>query len=144
VADPRLVAGWNEIGRQCVTCVADNSTITYSATTNGGSAAVGKAVNFSADGKTVQLVSDAEAVVGKLLSVESDLMCNVQIGGQMTLPGGTGVSSIALGSKIVGAVDGSANKGYIRAVASGTAAELALARGFCVDDSVTTAIEVFL
>ena len=142
MADPRATPQFDDIGALPVTFIADNSTITYSATATGGSSAVGKAVKLSA-ARTVALTTDGSAVIGKLLKVESDLRCSVQVDGFMELPGGNG-ASLTLGKKIVGAVDGSSNPGFIREQATGTAAEAGVARGFIVDAAVTTAVIVKL
>jgi len=122
----------------------DNSTIVYSAGSSGGAAAtmIGHAVNLSA-ADTVQLAGDGEAVLGKLIHVESDGMCTVQIAGAMTLPGGNS-ASLTLGKKIVGALDSLSAKGHIREVATATAAELGLCRGLILDAGTTTAVEVYL
>lgn len=141
MADPRLTVDYGGIGEQIVTFKIDNSTITYSATADGGSSQVGYAVTLSA-ADTVELVGDGEAVVGKLLSVESDNVAAVQVGGFMTLPGGTG-ASLTLGKKIVGDLLVAA-EGYIREVNTATAAELGLARGMIVDAGTTTAVWVKL
>jgi hypothetical protein len=116
----------------------DNSTITYDGTKVGGAAAtmIGQAVSLSAAG-TVQLASDAEALVGKLVLVEPDLKCTVQTGGYMRLPGGNG-ASLTRGLKVVGALGAASAKGFIREVASGTAAEINKGRGQIVDASDPT------
>jgi hypothetical protein len=142
MADPRLAVGFKEIGAVFASFKIDDSTITYSASYAGGSAAVGKAVKLSAD-DTIALATDGSAVIGKLISVESDGIATVQIAGGMTLPAGDG-ASLTLGKKIVGAVDGSSNPGYIREVNTSTAAELGVARGFIIDNDDTTAVEVYL
>lgn len=144
MADPRNVVTNIGVEPRRRTYLIDNSTITFSATTAGGSAGVDKAVTFSAD-NTVALAADGNAVVGKLISVEANLVCTVQVGGCMTLPGGTGLSAAATarGKKIVGAlVSGVA--GGIRDVATGTAAELGVARGYIANAATTTAVEVDL
>lgn len=120
----------------------DDSTITYSASEENGSAGVGLAVTLSA-AETVALAADGEAVIGKLIKVEPDDKATVQVGGFMTLPGGDG-ASLTLGKKIVGAVDGSANEGYIREVDTDTAAELGVANGKIVNAATTTAVVVKL
>jgi hypothetical protein len=142
MADPRLDVSVVGIGENCLTAKGDGSTVNYSATANGGSTAVGLAVNFSAAG-TVQLVADGEAVVGKLIKVDSDDIATVQYRGGMTLPGGSG-ASLTLNNAIVGALGAESAEGYIRDAASGTAAELVLARGFICDAGTTTAVEVML
>jgi hypothetical protein len=141
MADPRLDVSVVGLGANQLTAKIDNSTIVYSATSNGGSASVGLAVNYSAAG-TVQLAGDGEAVIGKLIAVNSDNIATVQYKGGMTLPGGTG-ASLTLNTAIVGDLLVAA-KGYIRKAASGTAAELVLARGMIVDAGTTTAVEVIL
>lgn len=141
MADPRLDTRFEEIGAVFATFKIDDSTITYSATETNGSAQVGLAVTFS-DDETVQLVGDGEAVIGKLINVTADDYCTVQIAGMMTLPAGSG-ASLTNGKKIVGDLS-TAAEGYIREVATGTAAELGVARGFIVDNSTTTAVVVWL
>ena len=91
---------------------------------------------------TVQLVGDAEAVIGKLILVESDNTCTVQIAGAMELPGGTG-ATLTLGAKIVGDLLVSA-EGYVQAVDTAVAAELGVARGMILDAGTTTAVWVYL
>jgi len=132
------------IGEKRITAKYDNSTITYSATTANGSAQVGLAVRLNADDLVIELVGDGEHVFGKLIKVEADGMCTVQISGGMTLPAGDGVSSLTLGEKIVGDLGADSAEGYIRVVATGTAAELGKARGMVIDDSTLTAVVVYL
>lgn len=141
MADPRLAVAFNEIGAVFATFKIDNSTITYSATSNGGSASVGLAVTLSA-ADTVALVADAGAVLGKLVKVEADNTCTVQIAGGMVLAAGTG-ASLTLGKAIVGDLLVAA-KGYIREVDHTTAAELGVSRGYIVDGGTTTAVELVL
>ena len=129
------------IGPLTETFKIDDSTITYDATKENGSDQVGLAVTFSA-ANTIALAADGEAVVGKLLKVESDDMATVQTRGVVTLPGGTS-ATLTLGSQIVGDLLVSA-EGYIRSAASGTAAELILCRGMIQDAGTTTAVVVLL
>jgi hypothetical protein len=148
MADPRKKVKFDGIGAEYASYLIDNSTITYDATKDYGSAVAGRAVALSCNG-TVALVADDGRVHGKLISVEADGIATVQFRGYMALPGGVG-ASLTLGKRIVGAVDGSANKGFIkeRADASaGSGAEinaLAKAVGEIVDPSVTTAVWVLL
>ena len=135
MANPMNSIDFTGIGRFTVTYLIDNSTITYSATEDGGSAQVGLAVTFSAD-NTVQLVGDGEFVLGKLILVESDNKATVQVGGYMTLPGGSG-ATLTRGKSIVGDLGAASAEGYIREVATATAAELGVARGFIQDDDAT-------
>lgn len=141
MADPRLDVRYEGIGAEYVTFKIDNSTITYSATVANGSSQVGLAVAFS-DDETVELAGDGEEIVGKLISVTKDNYCTVQVAGYMTLPGGTS-ATLTNGKKIVGDLLVAA-EGYIREVAEGTAAELAVARGMIIDNSTTTAVVVRL
>lgn len=141
MADPRLDTKFEGIGAEYVTFKIDNSSITYSATATNGSSVVGRAVTM-ASAETVSLAADGEAIVGKLISVESDNYCTVQTGGFMTLPGGTS-ASLTVGKQIVGDLLVAA-EGYIREVNTATAAELGLCRGFIVDAGTTTAVVVRL
>ncbi len=142
MADPRLDVKFENIGYRAETFKIDNSTITYSATEANGSAQVGLAVTLSA-AATVELVGDGEKVVGKLISVDADNYAVVQTKGYCTLPGGAG-ATLTLGEKIVGDLGAASAEGYIRAVATATAAELGHAHGCIVDASTTTAVVVDL
>ncbi len=142
MANPRKAVEFEGIGLLTATYKIDASTITYDATKTGGSAQVGLAVTLSAD-DTVALVADADAIEGKLLSVEADGMCTVQVGGYMTLPGGAS-ATLTRGLAIVGALGAASAKGYIRVAASGTAAELVKCRGGIVRNGTTTAVVVKL
>ena len=145
LATPRNIVGFEETaGPHDLTYKIDNSTITYDATKANGAAAtmIGKAVTLSA-ADTVALAADGDAVIGKLLLVEGDNKCSVRTKGFVSLPGGNG-ASLTLGKKIVGALNASSEKGYIREVATGTAAELGKARGFIQNAGDTTAVGVML
>jgi hypothetical protein len=136
MADPRNTIDWEGIGKEAEPFIIDGSTITYDATQVLGSAQVGLAVTLSA-AKTVALTADGDAVIGKLLQVESDGKCAVQTEGWCQLPGGTG-ATLTLGTKVVGALLVAA-KGYIRTAASGTATELVKARGVIGDAGTPSA-----
>lgn len=144
MADPRAATDLQGIGLEAVTYAIDNSTITYDATKVNGAATtmIGKAVSLSA-AKTVQLISDGEAVEGKLMSVSDDNFCVVQVGGFCDLPGGSG-ATLTRGKKIVGALGAASAKGYIREVATATAAELGVARGRIIDatTAATTMVDL--
>lgn len=142
MADPRADVAFDGIQPEYVTVAIDNSTITFSATATNGSSQVGLAVALSTHG-TVELVGDGEEVFGKLISVESDNFATVQVAGWMTLPGGSG-ATLTPGKKIVGDLGAASAEGYIREVATGTAAELGVARGMIVDASTATATVVRL
>ena len=142
MSDPRNAVSLVGIGYETETFLIDNSTITYSATVANGSASVGLAVTFSA-ADTVALAADGNAIVGKLIKVESDNKAVVQTGGYVTLPGGNG-ASLTRGKKIVGALNASSAAGYIREVATATAAELGVCRGMITNAGTTTAVVVRL
>ena len=141
MADPRDDVNNVGTGFRTETFKIDNSTITHDDTKVNGSDQVGLAVTLSA-ADTVELVGVGEAVEGKLLSVSSDDKCSVQVAGVMTLPAGTG-ATLTLGEKIVGGLLVAA-EGYIRVVATVTAAELGHAKGSIQDASVITAVVVRL
>ncbi len=124
------------------TFVIDNSTITYSATAEGGSAAVGKAVTLSGN-RTIELAADADPILGKLMLVEADGVAAVITKGVVTLPGGDG-ATLTVNLPIVGDLGPSSAKGYVRIAASAVAAELLAARGFIEDSSTTSAVVVHL
>lgn len=144
MADPRNAVDFQGIGILTATFIIDNSTITYDATKANGAATtmIGKAVTLSADG-TVALAADGEFVLGKLMLVEADNKATVQVGGFCDLPGGNG-ASLTRGKAIVGALNASSAKGYIREVATGTAAELGRQRGCIITNGTTTAVMVQL
>lgn len=141
MSDPRNDVKSDGVGYRAELFKIDNSTITYSATSYNGSVQVGLAVTLSSD-KTVALVGDGEGVLGKLIEVTPDLKAVVQTKGYCTLPGGTS-ATLTLGEKIVGDLL-SSDKGYIQAVATGTAAQLGHARGVIIDNDTTTAVVVDL
>ena len=140
MANPRDQVKFDGIGGEYATYEIDDSTITYSSSETRGSAAVDKAVTLSGNA-TVALAGDGEDVIGKLIKVEADGKANVQVGGYMKLPGGEG-ATLTLGAGIVGDLGPLSAKGYIRAAASATAAELLVASGKIHDASDTTAVVV--
>lgn len=113
MANPRKAVSYKGIDYLAVPYAIDDSTITYSESVANGSSAVGKAVMFSAS-KTVALTSDNARVVGTLIKVEADNYATVQIEGYTELPAGVGAAT-TVGAPIVGAVDGSGNRGYVKA-----------------------------
>jgi hypothetical protein len=137
MANPRNVTEYTGIDGVYATYSHDN-TIVYSATEENGSAQVGLAVTIESD-KTVTLIGDGEPVEGKLIKVEADGKCNVQVGGYMALPGGDG-ATLTIGQPIVGDLGAASAEGYIRAANSATAAETINARGAIVDNDTTTAV----
>lgn len=143
MADPREAVNHVGIGYVADTYPHD-STIVYDATLAGGAATtmVGKAVTLAANNQ-IALTADGNMVLGKLIKVEPNGFAVVQIGGQMTLPGGNG-ATLTAGKKIVGALGASSAKGYIREVATATAAELGVCRGYTIDSSTATDTVVFL
>lgn len=141
MADPRKRVVLDGLNAKYATFKIDNSTITYSATAERGSDSVDLAVTLSAD-DTVALAADGEFVLGKLLLVEADNYANVQIGGLVTLPGGTS-ATLTRGGGIVGDLLVSA-KGYIRVAAHATTTETLLARGHIINNGTPTAVVVLL
>jgi hypothetical protein len=143
MANPRNIIDFEGVQGTFATYHTDNSTIVYDSTKAGGAATtmIGKAVSLSAAG-TVQLAGDGDAIVGKLVKVEADNKATVQDGGYMTLPAGAG-ATLTRGLKVVGDLD-TAARGFIREVASGTAAEINKGRGFIVDAADTAAVVVRL
>ncbi len=141
MADPRLDVRFTDIDYRAETFKIDNSTITFSATEDNGSAQVGLAVRQNA-GDTIELVADGEGVLGKLIEVTKDNYGVVQTRGYCTLPGGSS-AGLTIQEKIVGD-ELVAAEGYIREVATATAAELGHCRGRIVDATVTTAVVVYL
>lgn len=142
MSDPRKTVSFEGIEAEYVTFPIDDSTITYSATEENGSAQVGLAVTLKSD-DTIELVGDGEFVLGKLIKVEADDYATVQVGGYMQLPGGAS-ATLTRGLGVVGDLGAASAEGYIRAVATGTAAELGTQNGKIVDPSVTTAVWVKL
>lgn len=144
MADPRNKVEFDDIGVVRATFKIDNSTITYDSTKANGAAAtmIGKAVTLSAD-DTVALAVDGDAIIGKLIKVESDNKATVQIEGCCDLPGGDS-ATVTRGSAIVGALGAASAKGYIRSAASGTAAELIKCRGRILRNGTHTAVIVQL
>lgn len=143
MADPRRSLSYAGIRFKAETFAIDASTIVYDATKVGGAATtmIGKAVTESAAG-VVALAADGEKIKGKLILVEADGYCTVQTKGYADFGGGTG-ASLTLGKSIVGALLSSA-KGYVREVATGTAAELGRQTGQIVDAADTAAVWVDL
>ncbi|MCI0489380.1 MAG: hypothetical protein L0229_22535 [Blastocatellia bacterium] len=142
MADPRKTVLNTDVEGPTRTYKIDNSTIVYDKTKTGGSAQVGFAVTFSAD-DVVKLTEDGEAVVGRLELVEADNFCVVRVNGPVSLPGGDS-ATLTLGKKIVGDLGVAGAKGYIREVATATAAELGVARGRIVNNNDTAAVVVEL
>lgn len=141
MADPRDAVRFPGIDYRAETFSIDDSTITYSATVDGGSSQVGLAVTLSA-ADTIALVADGEGILGKLIQVTKDDKAVVQTRGYMELAAGTS-ASLTLNKKVVGDLLSSA-KGYIREVATGTASELGVARGRIENAGTTTAVVVYL
>lgn len=142
MADPRNIIGFEGIDEVFTTFLIDNATIVFDSTLAGGTAAatLNKAVSMSTD-KTIQLASDAEGVVGKMILVESDLKATVQIEGCCSLPGGS-AATLTVMTGIVGALGAASAKGFIRSAASGAAAELLKMNGKIWDASDATAVVV--
>lgn len=141
MADPRNAVSHVGIGYVADTYPHDD-TIVYDATEVGGSEQVGLAVTLESN-NSISLVGDGEMVLGKLVKVEPGGFAVVQVGGQMTLPAGAG-ATLTAGKKIVGDLGAASAEGYIREVATATAAELGVCRGYVIDSSTATDTVVFL
>jgi len=133
--NPRNIVKFDGIQYQAQTFEIDSS-IVFDRDQPNGSAQVGLAVKM-VDHKTVGLTTDGSGVVGKILKVESDDKATIQTGGYIDFPGGD-AATLTLGSKIVGDLGAASAQGYIRAVATATAAELGVARGQIIDASDPT------
>lgn len=141
MSDARENVIFDGIGYRAVTLEHDD-TIVYDATVAGGSEQVGLAVTLES-AKTVSLAGDGEQIEGKLIKVEPGGVCVVQNAGYMKLPGGDG-ATLTVGAKIVGDLGPDSAEGYVRAVATATAAELGVARGRIVDATDTDEVVVEL
>jgi hypothetical protein len=142
MTNPRDDVRFDGIGYKTQTYKIDNSTITYEANQPNGTSKAGLALTLNAN-KTVALAGDGEGVLGKLIAVEPDDKAVVQTEGYASLPGGEG-ATLSLMTAIVGDLGPSNAKGYIRSVATATAAELGRCHGMIVDASDTTEVWVKL
>ncbi len=140
MSNPRDTISHDNIRTSAETYEHDN-TIVFDADEENGSAQVGLACTLRSDG-TVGLVGDGEQVEGRIAKVETGGFCAVENEGNVNLPAGTG-ASLTPGKGIVGALLSSA-EGYIREVATATAAELGRQRGRIKDATDTTAVVVEL
>ncbi|MCE7937115.1 MAG: hypothetical protein DYG90_00645 [Chloroflexi bacterium CFX6] len=118
----------------------DGSTITYDEDEEGGSAQIGLVVKVSAN-KTVALPATGEGFHGVLELVEPDGAATVRIRGWARAKKGDG--TLTVGTKLVADVR-TAAKGYVRSVAAGTLAEVAVARHYCADTSDADAVQIYL
>lgn len=141
MADPREAVNRDGIGYFSETWLHD-ATIVYDAELEGGSAQVGLAASIESSG-VATLAGDGENILGRINKVEPGGVCVVQSGGVMLLPGGSG-ATLTAGSQIVGDLGAASAEGYIRSAASGTAAELIVARGIIEDATDATAVRVRL
>jgi hypothetical protein len=142
MANPRDAVIFDRIGYKAQTYEIDDVTITYDATKAGGSDQVGLAATLLSD-DTAELTDDGDLVLGEIIKVEADGKVVIQTEGYTKLPGGDG-ATLTIGEKIVGDLGASNARGYIRAVATGTAAELGHARGAIINNDTTTAVVVRL
>lgn len=145
MADPRATIKFDDIGLLPVTFNTDGTTLFYDSTKAKGigkAAGTGDAVMLSGNA-TVALTQDASNVIGKVILVEPDGKAHVDAKGFVKLPGGAS-ATLTVGLPIVGAVGASSARGYVRVAASGTAAEVNIARGVIIDNSDTTNVVVML
>lgn len=150
MANPRKTVDFTGIHQDFTTYLSDGVTITYSATVANGNAAVGRAVGQGGADGTVALANDGDSVFGRLELVENDGVCVVQDEGYCTLPGGA-AAAVTRGQKIVGALDGGGNRGFVRALAAAPAMysqtftqDMANARHRIISNGDTTALVVKL
>lgn len=144
MSDPRSVE-WDGIHARYATFLVTGSNITYDSDEEGNTAQQDLAATLSTNG-VVDLVGDGEMVLGRIEKAETDgtnVWVSVQIHGMMTLPGGAS-ADLTEGKHIVGDLGAASAEGYIREVATATAAELGVDRGFIVDPGTTTAVMVWL
>src|SRR6188768_3429478 len=131
--NPRMAVAHDENFAAYDTFIADGVTIVFDRTVARGSAAAGRAVGIkSTTDNVIELVVDAQAILGRLERVEADGKCVVQVGGYMKLPGGLS-ATLTRGGKLVGALGTASAKGYVRAAAPATLADVAAARGYVVE-----------
>lgn len=140
--NPRNTVAFQGINYNAQTFLTDSS-ISFDRNQPGGSAQVGKAVKMTG-AKTVGLTTDGSGVVGVILSVESDDKATIHTGQYVEFPAGEG-ATLTLGSKIVGDLGPDNAQGYIRVVATATAAELGVAKGEIIDaaDPTKTMVKMY-
>ncbi len=152
MSDPRDVLSQSGVRAENTSFKFD-STIVFNRLLAGGSAQVGLAVTRTSTDDTVALANDNDVIAGKLVSVEAGV-CVVQTAGFCTLPGGNG-ATLTIGGRILGALNASSERGYIKVLpetvsASPTQAEVQHAfratksRGIIRNNDVTTAVVVEL
>jgi hypothetical protein len=155
MADPRLFVGFEGIGAENISVPADDfgtgtATIVYDATKPAGSAQVGLAVTMSTAASEIDLAADGDVVLGKLIRVEHDGWCTVQIAGGVTLPGGNG-ATLTQGLRVVGALGAAGALGFVRSAApaggaysQAAAGDNAKGRGMILDPSDATKVKIWL
>lgn len=144
MANPRAITDKEGIDVRFATFSIDNSTITYDKTKAFGSAQAGVNLAVTLSGNdTVALCADGDAVLGLLEQVEADGKCTVSYAGWLKFLKGAS-ATVTRGKKIVGALGASSARGYVREVATATAAELGKQRGFIEDTSGDPIIVVYL
>lgn len=136
MANPRDAV--NHLSKYRAKTYPHDNTIVYDADAEGGSAQVGLAVTLESN-NTISLVGDGEQVEGKLIKVESDGFCVVQVEGEMTLPGGSG-ATLTAGLKIVGGLGPDSAEGYIQVAST----QHTVSRGTIIDSSTATDVVVRL
>lgn len=129
MANPRAKVAFDQIDPDRVTYTADGVTIIADKTQNGGSAQAGKAVMLVGSPGVVALTNDGSFPLGVIESVEADGKVVVLTGDYVQFPA---ASACAAGNRIVGALLTGA-RGYVRPIVPATLADVANARGACVD-----------
>ena len=117
-------------GRSRQTYTADGATVTFALVDT----VVGLACKIV--NSVVSLSADAERVDGEIYTVEPDGAVGVITAGELGLPSGTGVVAGDWDgvNKMVGAVNGSGDEGYVRPAAEADDTEMQLARDITVED----------
>lgn len=143
MADPRSAGVANQrtgTTPRVLSYKIDGTDIVYEAApiTNGSSKA-GLAVMLSGNG-IVRLTADGARVLGRLLKVDDDGWCSVQVGGVVQLPSS---GTITVNTQIVGALL-SAARGYVRSEVLATLADVANAAHNVLDVSDVNNIEIDL
>jgi hypothetical protein len=138
MADPRKAVSFEGIGVLTAT-FKHNGSIVFDAAQPLNSAQAGRAVKIVSN-DTVALVGDGERVLGKLLRVEPDGFCTVQIGGGCTLPGGDG-ATLTAGTRIMGDLGAAAAAGFIQTEADATPN---VGSGLIYSSADTAAVQVML
>ena len=144
MANPRKIIDHRGQGFRAFTFLVDGTSIVHSATAKDGSASAGLAVGLVAGTEdTVELVVDGQNVLGRLLHVEADGTCAVQVEGVCELAAGNG-ATVTRGAPVVGALGAASARGYVRAIAPATLADVAQGRHRILKAADPTKMQIHL